>query len=107
MNYTTYKVEVYENGNKYWLNEQGQLHNEHGPAIQYADGYKAYYLNGKLNRTDGPAIEYIDGSKAYCLNGKGYSYEAWKREVEKLKVKEMTMTELTKELGYEIKIVKE
>ena len=32
--------------NKYWrLN--GELHRENGPAVEYTDGYKGWYLNGK------------------------------------------------------------
>jgi hypothetical protein len=30
-----------------YVNDAGQLHREDGPAIEYADGYKQYYLNGK------------------------------------------------------------
>ena len=84
MNYKIYKVTVYENGDKIWRNDKGQLHNEHGPAAEWADGGKAYWLNDKLNRTDGPAIEWADGSKSYYLNGKYYSHEDWRKEVEKL-----------------------
>lgn len=106
-NNVTYTVKVLENGNKYWLNEEGQLDNERGPAVEWADGYKVYYskgkrhktdgpavryadgskeywLNDKLNRTDGPAIEYASGNKYYYLNGKRYSYEEWKKEVENI-----------------------
>ena len=38
-------------------------HREDGPAVEYADGSKEWYLNGKLHREDGPACEYADGSK--------------------------------------------
>jgi len=31
--------------------------------------YKAWYLNGKRHRIDGPAIEYVDGSKEWWVNG--------------------------------------
>ena len=65
----TYKVKVYDNGNKEWyLNNK--LHREDGPALEYADGYKAWFLNGKYHREDGPAIEYADGTTKWCLNGK-------------------------------------
>lgn len=133
MNYKTYKVEVYNSGNKYWYNDKGQQHNEHGPAVEFANGYKAYYLNGKRHRTDGPAVEFVDGHKEYWLNGKLhridgpavecangckeywlnnkiYSYENWKKEVEKLNkstVKELTVSEVSKLLGFDVKIVKE
>ena len=37
------------------------LHREDGPAIEYANGNKHWYLNGKLHREDGPAIENANG----------------------------------------------
>ena len=37
-----YTVKVWDNGNKAWyLN--GELHREDGPAVEYADGYKAWW----------------------------------------------------------------
>ena len=29
-----------------YRNENGQLHREDGPAIEYSSGYKSWYLNG-------------------------------------------------------------
>lgn len=66
----TYKVTVDDYGTKCWYNEQGQLHNEHGPACEYANGNKEWWLNDKLHREDGPAVEWASGSKWWCLNGK-------------------------------------
>jgi len=41
-----YTVKVYNNGTtKWYLNDK--LHREDGPAVECADGYKAWYLNGK------------------------------------------------------------
>ena len=57
-------------GNKEWRNEDGSRHREDGPAVEYADGYKAWYLNGKYHREDGPAIEYAGGTKEWFINGK-------------------------------------
>ncbi|MDE1834530.1 MAG: hypothetical protein KGH64_04285, partial [Candidatus Micrarchaeota archaeon] len=59
----------YEGKMKEYRNEQGQLHRANGPAIEYANGGKEWYLNGKRHRTDGPAVEYADGYKAWYLNG--------------------------------------
>jgi len=68
----TYKVDVYDNGDKHWcLN--GKLHREDGPAIERADGSKSWYLNDDLHREDGPAAESSDGSKHWFLNGKQLS----------------------------------
>ena len=45
MNCKEYIVKVYDNGDIYWyLN--CELHREDGPAIEEADGYKAWFLNG-------------------------------------------------------------
>ena len=57
-----------------WIDNDGyptrnKLHREDGPAIEYADGFKYWYLNGKRHREDGPAAEYIDGSKEWYRNG--------------------------------------
>ena len=46
--------------NKYWENDKGQLHRIDGPAVEYADGSKSWYINGKFHRIDGPAIEDIN-----------------------------------------------
>ena len=42
-------------------NSAGQYHRTDGPAIEYANGYKWWYIKGQLHRTDGPAIEWADG----------------------------------------------
>ncbi len=42
----TYKVDVDDDGNKYWL-FNNKLHREDGPAVEYADGTKQWYLNGE------------------------------------------------------------
>jgi hypothetical protein len=47
-------------------------HREDGPAIEWADGGKDWYINNKLHRIDGPAIEWSDGRKEWYLNGKYY-----------------------------------
>ena len=43
----TYKVEIDKKGTQRWYKPgTEELHNEHGPAIVYADGTKKWYLNG-------------------------------------------------------------
>ena len=41
-----YKVMVTVEGDKYW-SVNGELHCEHGPAYEGADGNKSWYLNGE------------------------------------------------------------
>ena len=97
-----YKVKVYANGDKHWyLN--GELHREDGPAIEWADGGKQWRLNGKYHREDGPAIECAGGNKWWYLNGKRMS----EQEFLSRSIKEMTLSQVIKALGYDIKIVKE
>ena len=61
----------YSNGDKFWY-INGNLHREDGPAIEYKDGYKSWCINGKLHREDGPAIELFSGLKTYYFNDKHY-----------------------------------
>ncbi len=43
----------------------------------------------ELHRLDGPAIEYSDGSKEWWLNGINYSEEELHQELIKLKLKRL------------------
>jgi len=45
MNYETYEVRVYENGDKRWF-QNDKLHRLDGPAIEWIDGTKWWYING-------------------------------------------------------------
>jgi hypothetical protein len=86
------RKEIDFNGTIRYYNNQGQFHNENGPAIEYIDGTKSWYVNGvrhrddgparvswtgakfwykngKLHREDGPAIEYANGSNQYWYEG--------------------------------------
>jgi len=59
-----------KDGNKWWKNSQRQLHREDGPAIEWADGTKHWYINNKPHREDGPAYEAASGNKYWFINGK-------------------------------------
>jgi hypothetical protein len=56
----------------YWciryLNENDQLHRLDGPAVEFYNGTKAWYINGLSHRLDGPAIEH-NGNKFWYING--------------------------------------
>jgi hypothetical protein len=66
----TYKVTVDENKTIRWYNDKNQPHRLDGPAIESADGDKAWWVEGKLHRLDGPVVEYANGYKAWCVEGK-------------------------------------
>ena len=53
----TYKVTVDELNTIRWYNEQGKLHREDGPAVEYANSDKVWYINGeKLTEAEFNAI---------------------------------------------------
>jgi len=69
----------YADGSKFWyLNDK--CHREDGPAIERSDGTKWWYLNGKRHRVDGPACEYANGDKSWYLNDEHLSEEEWKEK---------------------------
>ena len=97
-----YTVKVDLNGTKYWfLNDK--RHREDGPAMEYASGSKSWWLNDELHREDGPATEFADGSKAWYLNGKQVTEQEHKRRTSP--VAEMTVSEISKALGKQVKVV--
>ena len=59
-------------GSKYYYKDvvKDILHREDGPAIEWSDGDKDWYLNGRLHRVGGPAIEREGDSDAWYINGK-------------------------------------
>ena len=64
------KLEIDKDGDKEWRLPNGKRHREDGPAVEYFDGNKEWWLNGKLHREDGPAVEYSNGDEEWWLNGK-------------------------------------
>ena len=69
----------------------------------WANGDKSWWLNGKMHREDGPAYEGADGSKFWYLNGEEVTEEEHKRRTSK--VIEMTVAEISKALGKQVKVV--
>jgi len=100
----TYRVEVENNGDTYWKNEEGEYHRLDGPAIERAKGNKLWYRNGKLHREDGPAFEGAHGCKEWYLEGSQYCEEKFNEAMNP--ALELTVAEIEKKLGYKIKVVK-
>jgi len=65
-------IHTNKNGVKFYYKDREMTiaHRLDGPAIEYANGYKAWYVDDKLHRLDGPAIEDADGDKAWYVDGK-------------------------------------
>lgn len=62
-------VARYQNANIHWLNGEPHRNPKNGPAVVWADEYKAWHYKGKRHRDEGPAIIYPDGTKKYFVNG--------------------------------------
>jgi hypothetical protein len=64
------KLTITENGTRAYHDEDGQYHNDHGPAVIYPDGAKYWYNHGIIHRLDGPAAIFQDKSVHWYINGK-------------------------------------
>ena len=74
---------------KEYRNDKGQYHRLDGPAIEYINGDKSWWINGKRHREDGPAVEFGNGSKYWFLNDIEYSEDQFHQEIIKLKLKRL------------------
>ena len=93
----------YANGSKYWYLD-GKCHRLDGPAVECADGDKYWYLNDKLHREDGPAVEYANGDKYWWIDGKQLSEDEFKRRTSPEIV--LTLDEIAAKLGIEVSKLK-
>jgi len=66
------KPQIDQDGTKRWYNEQGQLHRDDGPAVEWVNGTKSkeWFQHGKRHREDGPAIEDANGEKYWYQHDK-------------------------------------
>ena len=65
-------IKIDKDGDKFYFKDREMeiLHHEDGPAVEYAEGTKEWYLDGKRHREDEPAIEYANGTKVWYLYDK-------------------------------------
>jgi len=47
---------------------------------------KEWYKNGERHREDGPAVEFVNGAKFWYLNSKVYLKKEWKNEMRRRKL---------------------
>ena len=88
----------YTNGYKEWF-INGKLHREDGPANEYADGSKSWYINDKRHREDGPAVEYVNGCKSWCIDGKRLTEEEFNARMNPV---ELTLEEIAEKFGVSV-----
>ena len=60
-------VEYADGGKEWWVD--GQLHRVDGPAVEGADGGKEWWVFGVRHRVDGPAIDNADGDNQWWVLG--------------------------------------
>ena len=72
-----------------YRNDLGQLHRTDGPAVEYTNGSKEWYINGKLHREHGPAIILGNGAKWWFLDNIEYTEEEHQEELIKLKLERL------------------
>jgi len=68
-NYTEKEVDA--NGNVHYYNNIELYHRLDGPAIEWCDGGKEWYINGELHKKKGPAV-CTQELKQWWLYGKLY-----------------------------------
>ena len=83
-NYQEYTVRVHKDYTEY-LNREGKRHRLDGPAVEYTNGHKGWYIEGKRHRTDGPAVEYVSGHKEWHVEGKLLTERQFKALTSKIK----------------------
>jgi hypothetical protein len=60
-------------------NKEGKLHCLDGPAVEYSDGSKEWWINGKLHRLNGPAAVWLDGHNEWYICGDESSEEEFSK----------------------------
>ena len=71
-------------------------------TVKVVGGIQHWFLNDKLHREDGPAVEFADGCKLWYLNGVNLTEAEFNTRT---KAKELTINEIEQLLGFKIKIV--
>jgi hypothetical protein len=122
-------IHIDEYGNKLYYKDRAMTirHRLDGPAIEYADGCKSWYVEGKRHRLDGPAVEDADGSKMWYVDGKLHrldgpavegagGYKAWYVDGKRLTEEqfndlsaptlELTLEEIAAKFGVDVNKVK-
>jgi hypothetical protein len=76
-------VEWADGSRGWWVD--GKRHRVDGPAYEGADGSREWWVDGKLHRVDGPAYEGADGSREWWMDGKRLSEEQFEKHPARLR----------------------
>jgi len=78
------KLTIDKLGNKFWKLPSGKFHRKDGPAIEYSNGNKYWYINGKLHIENGPTCKCNNGYKAWYINDVEYKVKMRSKKLLKL-----------------------
>jgi len=59
-------------GDVFYYNRKYDFHRLDGPAVEYHNGAKEWWVNGKHHRIAGPSVEWWNGEKLWHIKGKGH-----------------------------------
>ena len=90
-------LEYADGGKEWWINDK--RHREDGPAIEWASGDKEWWINDKLHREDGPAIEYADGDKEWWVDDTNLSEQEFN---ERMNPGELTLKDIAAKCGVSV-----
>ena len=77
----TYVVTVDKDVTRWFKPDGNTPHRLNGPAVECADGYKAWWVDGLRTRLDGPAIEEPDGRKFWYIENWEYDEKGFIAEL--------------------------
>jgi len=99
-------IEINELGNKFYYKDRAMTiyHRTDGPAVEYTNGTKAWFVNGGFHRTDGPAIEFAYGRKVWYINNIWLTEKEFNERTSPEIV--LTMDEIAAKLGIEVSKLK-
>ena len=89
-------------GSKAWYVD-GKQHRLDGPAVKYADGSKSWWVDDKLHRLDGPAVEYAGGYKEWWVEDKRLSENEFNALSKPL---ELTLDQIAAKFGVDVRKIK-
>ena len=93
----------YADGDKMWfINDK--RHREDGPAYEGASGDKEWYVNDRLHREDGPAVEYANGHKEWWINDNELTEEEFNALMNT--ITELTLEEIAAKFGVSVNQIK-
>jgi len=99
-------IHINEYGDKRYYKDRKMhmLHRLDGPAIECADGYKSWWIDGRPHRLDGPAIEYACGYKAWYVDGKLLSEKQFNALT--APIIELTLEQIAAKFGVDVSKIK-